>query len=289
VLAGPPVRLVATDLDGTFLRPDGSVSERNRQAVSSARQAGIFVVPITGRPPRVTWGVARDAGLGPLGVCCNGAALVDITAMEVVELQTISAEVCAKLVAAVRSCLPGAIFAVEELERLTHEAGFLEPELSWGEGTFEVEDIAEAIPASCIKLIVRHPGCGAGELLHKLQADFAEEAQLTSSGLDWVELGVPGTSKAFAMERLSKRLHVRAQEVLAVGDNYNDLSVLAWAGHSAAPANAIAPVLAAADYVLPANGEDGVAELLEVLVASGGDPEALCLRPAQAEQPHLSA
>jgi Cof subfamily protein (haloacid dehalogenase superfamily) len=282
VLAGPPVRLVATDLDGTLLQPDGTVSERSRRAVRLARQAGIHVVPITGRPPRVTWDVAKEAGLGPLGVCCNGAALVDITAMEVVELQTIGAEVCAKLVAALRSCVPGAIFAVEEMERLTHEAGFLEPTLTWSEKTSEVPDISEAITSSCIKLIVRRPGWDAGKLLQELQSEFADEVQLTSSGLDWVELGVPGISKAFAMERVCNRLGIGVEEVLAIGDNYNDLSVLGWAAHAAAPANAIPPVLAAVDYILPANEEDGVAELLEVLVASGGDPAGLAASASSA-------
>ncbi len=60
----PPVKLVATDLDGTLLRPDGTLSERTICAVKAAQDAGIVVIPITGRPPRITWGVAKEAGLG---------------------------------------------------------------------------------------------------------------------------------------------------------------------------------------------------------------------------------
>lgn len=270
MLDGAPVRLVATDLDGTLLRPDGSVSPRTRDAVAAARAAGLHVVPVTGRPPRVTWEVAREAGLGPLGVCCNGAALVDVATSEVVELQTITAEVCARLVDILRCCLPGALFAVEQMEGLVHEAGFLEPSWGWVERTTQVQDIADAISSSCIKLIVRKPGWSARELLDELRAELAEDAHLTSSGLDWVELGAPGISKAFALERICDRLDVRVDEVVAVGDNHNDLTVLAWAGHAAAPANAIPEVLAAADHVLPSNEDDGVAELLEVLAASGG-------------------
>ena len=103
----PPVRLVATDLDGTLLRPDGTVSERTITAVRAAREAGLHVIPITGRPPRITWAVAREAGLGPLGVCSNGAAVVDISSMEVIEIETIGAEVATGLVTMLPRDLPG--------------------------------------------------------------------------------------------------------------------------------------------------------------------------------------
>ncbi|HXW78418.1 MAG TPA: HAD family hydrolase, partial [Acidimicrobiales bacterium] len=98
----PPVRLVATDLDGTLLRPDGTISERTIRAVRSARDAGLYVIPMTGRPPRVTWEVAKEAGLGPLGVCSNGAALVDFSAMEVIEVETLGRDVAAEVVLMLR-------------------------------------------------------------------------------------------------------------------------------------------------------------------------------------------
>ncbi|MGH9105727.1 MAG: HAD family hydrolase [Acidimicrobiales bacterium] len=265
---GPPVRLVATDLDGTLLRPDGTVSERTANAVRAAREAGVHVVPITGRPPRVTWEVAKHAGLGPLGVCSNGAALVDLGSREVIELQTIAAEVCAGLVENLRRDFPGVVFAVEEMERLTHEPGFMDPSWAWSERTRQVGDIAQAVSSSCIKLIVRRPGWSAGGLLAALRQGFAEKGHMTSSGLDWVEIGAPGISKAYAAERVCDRLGIGVAEVLAVGDNHNDLTVLGWAGRAAAPANAIPEVLAAVQRVIPSNGEDGVAQLLEGLTAS---------------------
>jgi hydroxymethylpyrimidine pyrophosphatase-like HAD family hydrolase len=79
-------------------------------------------------------------------------------------------------------------------------------------------------------------------------------------------MSAPGISKAHAVERVCGRLGVGVDEVLAVGDNHNDLPALAWAGRAAAPANAIAEVRALAHRVLPANTEDGVAQLLEELV-----------------------
>jgi hydroxymethylpyrimidine pyrophosphatase-like HAD family hydrolase len=143
----------------------------------------------------------------------------------------------------------------------------VDPDWDWNEAVSEVDDIVGAIGPSSIKLVARHPGWPAGTLLSQLQREVAEKGHVTSSGLDWVEIGAAGVSKAYAMERICKLTGVRVSEVLAVGDNHNDLTVLAWAGRAAAPANAIPEVLAAVDQVLPSNGEDGVAVLLEELVS----------------------
>lgn len=267
---GPAVRLVATDLDGTLLRPDGTVSRRTVRAVRAARAAGLYVIPITGRPPRVTWDVVKEAGLGPLGVCANGAAVVDIGSMEVIEVSTIAAEVCMGLVQMLRSSYPDVVFAVEEMETFSYESGFLEPGWDWRELPRQVDDVVQAITPTCIKLIVRRPGWSASQLMAAMATDVAEKGHMTSSGLDWVEIGAPGISKAYAAQRVCDKLGVGVSEVLAVGDNHNDLTVLAWAGRAAAPANAIPEVLAAVQQVIPANSEDGVAQLLENLAATRG-------------------
>lgn len=264
------MRLVATDLDGTLLRPDGTVSQRTVCAIRAARDAGLHVIPITGRPPRVTWDIAREAGVGPLGVCSNGAVVVDISAMEVIEIETIGADVAAGIVTMLREIFPGAVFAVEEMDSFTHEAGFIETSWGWREGTEIVDDIIQAVTSACLKLIVRRPGWSAATLLAQLEEQVAEKGHVTSSGLDWVEIGAAGISKAYATERVCRRLGIAVGEVLAIGDNHNDLTVLAWAGRAAAPANAIEEVLATVQMVLPPNEEDGVAQLLEQLARSNG-------------------
>ena len=262
----PPVRVVATDLDGTLLRPDGTVSRRTIRAVRAAQDAGIDVIPITGRPPRITWDVAKEAGLGPLGVCSNGAALVDTSSMEVIEVQTMQAEVTLRLVTAVREIFPGAVFAVEEMETFTHETGFMEATWNWEDTCEQVDDIVHAVTSSCIKLVVRRPGLPAAELLAELQDQVTGTVHITSSGLDWVEMAPPGITKAHAVQRVCDRLGVGLAEVVAIGDNYNDLSVLASVDRAAAPANAIPEVLAIVEQVLPSNADDGVAQFLEILV-----------------------
>ena len=278
VAATPPVRLVATDLDGTLLRPDGSVSPRTVQAVLAARAAGVHVVPVTGRPPHVTWDIARQAGVGPYGVCSNGAAVIDIVGQSIVEVVHIGADVALGFITMLRELFPDALFALEGLGVFTHETGFMDSQWAWAaldEHLVEVPDIAHAVGTTSYKLIMRRPGRSAREVLAELRREVAESGHITSSGFDWVEIGAPGISKAYAVERVCHRLGVRTAEVLAVGDNHNDLPVLAWAAQAAAPANAIPEVISAVDRVLPANDEDGVAQLLEEVAE-----QALALRAA---------
>lgn len=262
---GPAFRLVATDLDGTLLRPDGSVSKRTVQAVRAARKAGIHVIAVTGRPPRATRDVALAAGLGPLAVCANGAAVVAAPSMEPLELRPISAGMAKALVTNLRLHFPGALFAAELPEFLAYETGFFETGRLWEEFAQPVTDILEALARSALKLIVRQPGASASDLMAYLSQGHAGQMSVTSSGPNWVEIAAPGISKAHGTLWVCERLGIDPSEVLAIGDYYNDLPLLAWAGAAAAPANALPEVLAAARQVIPPNDEDGVAQLLEDL------------------------
>ena len=268
---GRSVRLVATDLDGTLLRSDGTISQRTTEAVAAAREAGIHVVPVTGRPPRATWGIAEDAGLGPLGACANGAVVVDVSSGKVIELETLELELTTALVEGLRQRLPGTLFALEQVDCFNYEIGFFEVLRQWDGAVNEVDDIVEALVPGSIKLIVRRPGSTAAQLMAHLNEGRLGHAggfSLTSSGLDWVEIAAPGISKAYGTARLCQLLGVDPGEVLAVGDYYNDLPLLSWASRSAAPANALPEVLAIVDKVVASNEDDGVAQLLEELVAA---------------------
>lgn len=261
------IRLVATDLDGTLLDPFGKVAERTARAVVAARAAGIHVIPVTGRPPQGLWDIAARAGLGPFGVCSNGAATVDLDRNEIIETQTLARDIALRLAHAMRTASPGIRLAVDVADRFWYETGFFEPPADWDETVMEVTDITEIVGPGCFKLVGRNPGVGAVELIAQLEEHVGEDGHLTTSGLDWVDIGAPGITKAYAMERVCDRLGVRVDEVIAVGDHHNDLPLLAWAGTAMAPANAIPEALALAHRVLPANADHGVATLLEELTA----------------------
>lgn len=185
-------------------------------------------------------------------------------------MEPIGGTAAGAIVDTVRIARPGVIFALDDLERFCFERAFLPAEMPRSARACEVEDIDELAAQGCVKLIARHPGTDAVTLMRHLQDHVGEAAHITTSGLDWVEIMAPGVSKANALERVCRRLGIGRAQVVAVGDNYNDLSLLGWAGHAMAPANAVETVLDLVGRVLPANTEDGVAVLLEELVARRG-------------------
>jgi Cof subfamily protein (haloacid dehalogenase superfamily) len=263
------IRLLASDLDGTLLRPDETVSDRTREALAAARAAGITVVLVSGRPPRSLGPIAERIGVGGMAICANGAVVWDLDSGTMVDWSPLAAELATKLVHALRQAIPGALFAVELETGFGREAGWSDGLVAARPDTLEA-DALELISGPVTKLLVRHPTMAFAEVAERARAAVGDDAVVTWAGLRLVEISAAGVTKAFALERLCRRLGIAASEVVAVGDMPNDLAMLDWAGTGVAVANAVPEVLDAADEVTAANVEDGVALLLERILAANG-------------------
>jgi Cof subfamily protein (haloacid dehalogenase superfamily) len=262
-----PIKLVASDLDGTLLRPDETVSERTMAAILATRRAGITLVLVTGRPPRNLGPIAERLCVGGIAICANGAVVWDLDTGTIVDLTPLAADLATRLVRTLREAIPGALFAVELEGGFGREAGWADGMLQVAPDALEA-DALELITGPVTKLLLRHPTLPFAEVAGRARAAVGEQAVVTWAGTRVVEISAPGVTKAFALERLCRRLGIRPQEVVAVGDMPNDLAMLAWAGRSVAVANAAEEVLAAADEVTAANVDDGVARVLERVVAA---------------------
>jgi hydroxymethylpyrimidine pyrophosphatase-like HAD family hydrolase len=268
------IRLVASDLDGTLLRPDETVSERTREAIVAVRRAGITLVLVTGRPPRALAPIAARIGVGGIAICANGAVVWDLDAGTMVDVTPLAADLAAGLVRELREAIPGVLFAVELEHGFGREAGWTDgtgpprPRLVERETPEVLEaDALELVTGPVVKLLVRHPTLPFPEVARRARQAVGEHAVVTWAGTRLLEISAAGVTKAWALERLCARLGVRRQQVLALGDMENDLPMLAWAGHSVAVANAQPDVLDAADEVTASNLDDGVALVLERLAA----------------------
>ena len=266
------IRLIATDLDGTLLRDDKTMSVRTIAALRRVREAGIVLVLVTGRPPRRLKIVARELDETGLAICCNGAIVYDLASDAIVEHDTLASDVARQLVFALREAAPGVCFAIERGLVFGHEPAYAysgqiaedEPPLSGD---------AHALCAEAVtKLIVRHPELPLDDLLRISLGVAGKTAAVTYSGAPFVEISAAGITKASALAGLCDRLGIAASQVIAFGDMPNDLPMLAWAGCSVAVANAHPDVLAAVDTVTAANEDDGVAVVLERLVEGLDNP-----------------
>ena len=261
---GTAPRLVAIDLDGSLLRSDGSVSERTREALAAVRARGTTIVFVTARHPGSTAKIAREAGVGGLAICSNGATIFDLDAGRVVRERPLESEVAARLVRAVRERVPGVLFAVERRAEMAFEPEFRAWDWNPPEGT-RFADALELVAEPVTRLIVRHADYELDVLAALVREVAGESATVVMPGVWTVELSAVGVSKAAALAELCDELGLTADDVIAFGDFPNDLPMLAWAGHAVAVANAHPDVIAEADEVTASNDEDGVALVLERL------------------------
>lgn len=256
------VRLVCTDLDGTLLNEAGTVGPATRAALAEAERRGLPVAYVTGRPVRDALTAVREHGFRGLLVCSNGAVTVRAAGRPVLDRRGFTAESAARLLARLRTRVPGVVLGVDTVGGLHLERGFAElvPDC-WAHSA--VADAAEALSTADppVKVLAVHGSLPAGPLAEVLVRP-GDGVEATRSTAYFVEISPRGVDKGAALRRLAGLHGVPQRATAAVGDMPNDLPMLRSAGLAAAVANAHPEVLSAADVVLPSNEEEGVARLL---------------------------
>jgi len=260
-----PPRIIATDLDGTLLRSDGSLSDRTRTAIAAAEEVGIETVFVTARPPRWLDGLADAVGAHGIALCGNGAFVYDVPTRTVTEQYPLERELLHKLVAELRDAVPDIAFAVERADGLGREDTFVYR--SEQPDSHTVGSLVELTSSPVGKLLGRCEHLEPNAFLERVVAVLAGRAELGFSGASGLaEITAPGVTKAAGLARWCVERGLGANDVWAFGDMPNDLPMLQWAGTSFAVRNAHTDVLAVAHHVCPANDDDGVAQTLEFLL-----------------------
>ncbi|MBW1598717.1 HAD family hydrolase [Streptomyces sp. JJ38] len=269
-----PYRLVATDLDGTLLRGDETISPRTRKALTAATDAGAAHLVVTGRS--VPWArhILDALDYRGLAVCGQGGQvyhagehrlLTSVTldrrlARHAVE--RIEAETGPLLLAAARDGLDGDVLV---------ETGYRVQEGPLPVLPCPERDALWAAPLS--KLYLQHPRLSDDVLTKLVRQTVGALVGVTMAGPGIVELLPPGLTKATGLSLAGRRLGVRGAETIAFGDMPNDAPMFAWAGYGVAMAGAHAELIEVADEVTASNEDDGIALVLERLL-DGGVPGA---------------
>lgn len=263
------MRLLATDLDGTLLGPGGTLSVRNIDALRAAHDAGVLVVFATGRPPFM---VDELVGLvGPAvsyGVLANGSVVSSFADGRVLRSVEFDLATALRVIEQLRRYDAQYGFALATDIGFAFEPGFVErlPAATLGTPVADVLAAAEGA-TEALKLMVWHERHGAHDLLALLPTLLDHSLAVTHMGADCVEVGPAGIDKAIALAWLCDHLGIDRSEVLAFGDEYNDHEMLRWAGHSVAMANAGEATKALCDETTASNADDGVAVVIERLIA----------------------
>jgi len=261
----PWPRLLATDLDGTIVRSDGTISARTIAAFARVEDAGADYVLVTGRPPRLMGGIAAAFGKLGTAICSNGALIYDMHAGAVVGENVIAPAAAAEAARRLRAAAPGIGIAIEYADELAADDRYEPDDWDAGARLHRLAD-AELFARPAPKLLGRHPRLSADELLAVAAPALAGVVTAYhANGQRLVEAVGIGVSKAAALARLAAQRDIRPADVVAFGDMPNDLPMLAWAGVSYAVANAHPAVLAAVGQVIGGHDEDGVAVVVERL------------------------
>ena len=267
-MSAPARHLVAVDLDGTLFGADARVSARTREALEAASRRGHDVVAVTGRS---RWSaLERLAPVTSIArvVGANGAYLHDVASGALAWSHPVAAAEARRWMARVRERLPDASFGSESAAGVHYEPRFLaeafEPESMEHGGASEAEE-----EAPLFKLYIRSPSAIRGALQAIVRPLLGDAAEVSTSGAPFVEATAPGANKGTALARVAEGLGVPLSRTVAFGDNLNDVPMLSRAGLSVAMGNALPEVRALTDRVAPANVEDGVARVLEELMAEG--------------------
>ncbi|MEU5036894.1 HAD family hydrolase [Streptomyces rubiginosohelvolus] len=267
----PAYALVATDLDGTLLRPDDTVSARSRAALGLAAASGARHLIVTGRPVPGIRALLADLAYTGLVVCGQGTQLYDADAGRLLRSVALDREAADTALGKIEAEV-GAVFAAVDQDGVDGvtliEAGYRMPNPTLPAQRVGSREAMWARPV--IKVLVRHPELGDDALAAVARGAVGDLATVTMAGPGTVELAPRGVDKGTGLAAAAELLGIGAERTVAFGDMPNDLPMFAGSGLRVAMGNAHPELRAAADEVTLSNAEDGVAVVLERLFGTGG-------------------
>ncbi len=249
--------LLFTDLDGTLLNAEESVSPSVVTQLRNARARGVAIVPATARGINGVRNVAKVAGLGPLAVCHNGAVGYHLDLDALLWVRELPSGFVRSAIEQLLHHDTGFYFAASTVTQFWPQRDFLKVH-PLAPIEYELDQLFEVEPA--VRLICRHPDVHADELAPIIRQVLAD-VQLISGSTDWVEIVPRGVNKGFGIGLAAEILGVPLEDCVAVGDHLNDLPMLTIVGHPFAVTNAHPAIFSTGAKLVPSNNEGGVGEL----------------------------
>ncbi len=272
----PSIRLLAIDIDGTILNPQFSISQADLAAIRRAHHEGVEVVLGTGRRHTFALPIAQQFGFDLWLISSNGAVTRSL-AGETFHRDLLPAETCHKLCVAMREFRGNTVLTFDTeskgaivLERLDELTSVIQ---RWLEKNLQYIDFVIPIEQSLTTDPVQAMFCGSLERMRQVLASLATsglEKEITILRTEYpgrdlliVDILNTGCSKGHALERWANYRGIPREQVMAIGDNYNDVEMLAFAGRPFIMGNAPAELLSRGWTVTLPNDQNGVAAAIE--------------------------
>lgn len=264
---------IAFDLDGTLLTSNATILAENKQAIARARESGIKVFIVTGRHHTAVRPFYAELGLDTPVICCNGTYLYDFAEDKVLWGNPLSRDEAEFLIKGAQAM--GIHTAVYTRDAMTYEE--LNPHfaklLKWVESCPESvrpnvhqADFNAFLENDTLmwKVLISDPD------LQKMQ-NFVDKLPLDTFSPEWswvdrVDITRQGNSKGACLLTLLKQENIAPENVIAFGDNFNDVSMLSAVGLGIAMGNAEAEVQQQAKMTIGSNNEPAIAAMLATLI-----------------------
>ena len=261
-------KLIATDLDGTIVSHKGVISQRTIDVFTRARDLGVHVFFVTGRPPRWMGEIREAFGFGE-AICCNGAMLYDLMNDAVLEEWMISVDEQLEVVRRMRIAMPEMSFAVESNDHYHREIAYV-PKWDIGLDNVGVDKIEDAIKRPALKILGRcsnheFTSDQMVEVAHRELSDLVTVTHSTSRD-SLIEISALNVSKGTTLAMMAKRLGLTAEDCVSFGDNPNDFSMLEWTARSYAMSDGHPDAPTFAKGIAEPCEADGVAKIIEELL-----------------------
>lgn len=270
------IKLVAIDLDGTLLNGKKTISPRNKAALIAAKAQGVKVVICTGRPLRAIHPFLAELNLeeaGDYSITFNGGLVQKNDTGEMIEKNVLSFAQVEELIALAQSLdLPidllseATVYNVQTSKKHQSLYATMNPLL-----THIPTEVAD-VQANRVynKAVIGFEQVFLDAQIQKIPAVIREEFEVIKSREMLLEFMPKGVTKAYGLSLLVRDLGLKQVQVMSIGDEENDLSMIEYAGIGVAMANAVPLVKAVADVVTDSNEEDGVAKVIEEYILQEG-------------------
>ena len=280
-----PIRLVAIDIDGTLLDPQFQISRRNLDALRAAHESGIEIMLATGRRHDYAIPVVRDLGI-PVWLISSNGALVRSSSGETFHADRLPAGTARKLILHMQEFRGNAVLT---FDRQDQGALVLEPEHTlhrsiarWIEKNADHIRYLSPIEDSLTEDPIQAMYCGGVAQMKVAQqrlaeSDFIDEITVLRTQYDYRDLCIldilnRDCTKGHALRRWAEHYGVPREQIMAIGDNYNDLEMLEFAGLPVIMGNASEELKQSGWRVTASNAESGVAAVLEEVLQAGFQP-----------------
>jgi Cof subfamily protein (haloacid dehalogenase superfamily) len=274
-------KMIAIDLDGTLLSPEGKVTDRTKAAIHQCLSAGILVCFATGRNWTESRVVVDTVGHHHHAVFAGGAIVMDtkqeVTLHRMMVDPQLAREVCKVLEDAGHAVLALQDTGVAGVDYLVSDEVPVNAEtMHWMSVTsatvHHVNKLSEYAHANTLRLGIVADPADVAKVHEQLTSQFGErifcqKLFVPSAGVEVLEIFDPAVNKWEGILHVARSHGIEPEQIIAIGDDVNDLPMLSRAGLGVAMGNAKPEIQAAAKRVIKSNRDDGLAQFLEELVA----------------------